>query len=120
MTRPLRLVYDLRYATDHFPGIGTHAAALAGSLLEQAAVGTVTFLWDPAARNTRFDLAPLRRHPRAVWLELDVPAMAPGTARGTGRVLSRLDADAYLSPFWLRPDTSSCRAGARAAGRRAA
>jgi alpha-1,3-rhamnosyl/mannosyltransferase len=100
----LNLAYDLRYATDHFPGIGSHARALAGALLEQPGIASLTFLWDPRARNSRFDLEPLRRHPRARWHEVDVPALAVSTARGTGRVLTRLGADAYLSPFWLRPE----------------
>jgi glycosyltransferase involved in cell wall biosynthesis len=100
----VRLIYDLRYATDHFPGIGTHARALAGALLERGRVDSVTLLWDPSARNTRFDLEPLRRHPRARWLDVDVPALATGTAHGTGRILARLPADVFLSPFWLRPE----------------
>jgi alpha-1,3-rhamnosyl/mannosyltransferase len=99
----LNLVYDLRYATDHFPGIGTHARALAASLLECERLATITFLWDPRARNTRFDLEPLRRHPRARWLDIPVAALAIGTARDTGRILARLSADAFLSPFWLLP-----------------
>lgn len=103
----MNLAYDLRYATDHFPGIGTHARALAAALLEREGMASVTFLWDPRARNTRFDLEPLRRHGRARWLDVDVPAMAAGTARGTGRILSRLPVDLYLSPFWLRPEGTS-------------
>lgn len=100
----MKLVYDLRYATDYFPGIGTHAHALAAALLERESLESVTFLWDPGASNTRFDLAPLRRHPRARWLDLDVPALAAGTASGTGRVLKTLAPDVYMSPFWLRPE----------------
>ena len=100
----MNLVYDLRYATDHFPGIGTYARALAAAVLGREGIESVTLLWDPRARNTRFDLEPLRRHARARWLDVDVAAMAPNTARETGRILSRLDADAYLSPFWIKPE----------------
>ncbi len=100
----MRLAYDLRYATDHFPGIGTHANGLAGALLERPGLESVTFIWDPRARNTRFDLEPLRRHPRARWLEVGVPALAMGTPAATGRLLARLSPDAYVSPFWLRPE----------------
>jgi len=100
----LNLAYDLRYATDHFPGIGTHALGLAAALLERPGFESVTFLWDPRARNTRFDLEPLRRHPRARWRELHVSAMSVDTAAATGRVLSGSDVDVYLSPFWLRPE----------------
>ncbi len=100
----MNLAYDLRYAADHFPGIGTHARALAGALLEQGGIDSVTFLWNPHARNTRFDLGALRAHPRARWHEVDVPALHPRTASATGRIVSRLGVDAYLSPFWLRPE----------------
>jgi alpha-1,3-rhamnosyl/mannosyltransferase len=100
----LKLAYDLRYATDHFPGIGTHASGLAAALLERERIERITFLWDPRARNTRFDLGPLRAHPRAIWHEVSEPAMGFGTARGTGRLLEALQPDAYLSPFWLKPE----------------
>jgi glycosyltransferase involved in cell wall biosynthesis len=100
----VKLAYDLRYATDHFPGIGTHARGLAGAILERPAIESVTFLWDPRARNSRFDLEPLRRHPRARWLDVPVPALAMGTAAATGRLLSRLSPDLFVSPFWLRPE----------------
>ena len=100
----MNLVYDLRYATDHFPGIGTYALALAEAVLGGEGIASVTLLWDPRARNTRFDLEPLRRHPRARWLDVDIAAMAPATGRETGRALDRLAADVYLSPFWLRPE----------------
>jgi len=100
----LDLAYDLRYATDHFPGIGTHARSLATALLERENLGSVTLLWDPRALNTRFDLEPLRRHPRARWVDVDIPAMGPATARETGRLLSSLGVDVFLSPFWLKPE----------------
>jgi glycosyltransferase involved in cell wall biosynthesis len=100
----MNLVYDLRYATDHFPGIGTYAYSLAEELLARGRVGEITLLWDPRARDTRFDAVRLRAAPRARWLDVDVPALSAATARGTGRILSRLGADAYLSPFWLRPE----------------
>ena len=100
----MKLAYDLRYATDHFPGIGTHARGLAEALLERPGFETITFLWDARERNTRFDLEPLRRHARARWLDVNVPAMAIGTAAATGRVLSRLPVDVFVSPFWLRPE----------------
>ena len=100
----MRIVYDLRYATDHFPGIGTHAFGLAGELLARGHFTELTFLWDPRAKNSRFDMAPLRAHPRARWLDVDVPALSAVTTLGTGRLLSRIAPDLYLSPFWLRPE----------------
>ena len=100
----MRVAYDLRYATDHFPGIGTHAFALASELLARGHLGEITFLWNPRAHNTRFDLGPLRSAPGSRWLEIDVPAMSTSTAHRMGHVLTRLAPDLYLSPFWLRPE----------------
>ena len=100
----MKLVYDLRYATDVFPGIGTHAHALAKGLLAGGLCAQIKFLWDPRARNTRFDLEPMRRHPRARWVECASPALSVGTPLATGRLLAKLEADVYLSPFWLRPE----------------
>lgn len=100
----MKLAYDLRYATDHFPGIGTHASGLAAALLARERIERITFLWNPRARNTRFDLGPVRSHPRATWHEVSEPAMGLGTARATGRLLESLQPDAYLSPFWLKPE----------------
>lgn len=100
----MRVVYDLRYATDHFPGIGTHAFALASELLARGRLSEITFVWNPWAQNTRFDLGPLRSADCVRWLDIDVPAMSASTAHRTGQLLTRLAPDLYLSPFWLRPE----------------
>ncbi len=100
----MRIAYDLRYATDAFPGIGTHAHALAVALLERPELESIDFLWDPNGQNGRFDLGPLKSHARARWHEIAAPAMSPWTAFATGRKLAELESDLYLSPFWLRPE----------------
>lgn len=100
----MSVVYDLRYATDHFPGIGTHAFALAGELLARGRLGEITFLWNPDARNSRFDFGALRSVAKARWVETDVPALSVFTAHATGRLLNRLAPGLFLSPFWLRPE----------------
>src|SRR5437899_1536276 len=100
----MRVAFDLRYASDHFPGIGTHAWALACELARQEAFDELVLLWRPGTANSRFDFAPLRAQARVRWHEVNVPALSIGTASGTGVALERLGVDAYLSPFWLRPE----------------
>lgn len=109
----MRLVYDLRYATDHFPGIGTFAWGLANGMLDGAAARAgfddLVFLWDPRAGNSRFDVSGLRADPRSRWHELPESALGLSTAWGTGRCLERMAADVFLSPFWIRPQRSRVR-----------
>lgn len=97
------VVYDLRYASDHFPGIGAHAHALLVALL--AADDTTRFrvLWRPGERVTRFDPAAIACQPRVEWHESLAPALGFSAPFTTGAWLRRLGGDVYLSPFYLQP-----------------
>lgn len=99
------VVFDLRYATDHFPGIGTHAFALLNALLEAPGDERYRVLWNPAEPSSRFDLAPVRAHPRVEWRECDVPSLGWDTPRRTGAELRRSGGGVYCSPFSLMPDS---------------
>lgn len=98
------VVYDLRYAADHFPGIGTHAFALLRALLELPGPERYRVLWNPAEPATRLDPASLRDHPRVEWRECDAPTLGWNTARRTGDVVRRAGGDVLFSPFSLMPD----------------
>jgi alpha-1,3-rhamnosyl/mannosyltransferase len=98
------VAYDLRYATDHFPGIGTHAWELLRALLEAPGDERYRVIWNPALPSSRWDVAPLRSHPRVDWAECDVPPLHWSTARRTGALLRRSGADVYFSPFSLCPE----------------
>ena len=50
----MNIVYDLRYASEHFPGIGTYAYALFAALVELPSADQFRVLWDPSAAGTRF------------------------------------------------------------------
>jgi alpha-1,3-rhamnosyl/mannosyltransferase len=104
MSRPVSFVYDLRYASDHFSGIGTHAYGLLRALLAAPGEERWRVVWSPTLACSRFDLGPLRAHPRVDWVETDVPPMGWRTAAGTGALLRRLGGGACLSPFWLLPE----------------
>jgi alpha-1,3-rhamnosyl/mannosyltransferase len=99
----LNVVYDLRYATDHFPGIGAHGHALLAALLELSTDDRFRVLWGARDHTTRFDPSQLAAHPRVAWTVVDAPALGMRAPFTTGAVLRRLGGDVYLSPFYLKP-----------------
>ena len=99
----MNVVYDLRYATDHFPGIGTHAHALLRALVSAPGVHRYRVLWGASDRATRFDPDWFARHARVDWVVVREPSLGPLAPLGTGRVLRRVGGDIYLSPFYLKP-----------------
>ena len=102
------VAYDLRYACDHFAGIGKHTHALLQALLELPGDERYLVLWNPGWRNTRFDLAPFRAHPRVEWVERRWHPIRPWGAVQVGAWLRRRRPSVYLSPFGLRPIASGC------------
>ena len=103
------VAYDLRYASDHFAGIGRHAYALLATLLELPGDERYAVLWDPRERDTRHDLARIRTHPRVEWVERPWHFIHPWGAVQVGAWLRRLRPAVYLSPFSLRPIRSGRR-----------
>src|SRR5580765_3853428 len=99
----LNVVYDLRYATDHFPGIGAHAHALLAALLELPTDDRFRVLWRATDRASRFDLGSFASHPRVDWTLVEAPALGLRAPFATGELLRRLGGDVYLSPFYLEP-----------------
>lgn len=99
----MHVVYDLRYASDHFPGIGTYAYSLLAALLEQPGDERYRVLWPAGGTRSRFDLGRIRRHARAEWTETREPALGWRAPFRTGALLRKLGGDVYLSPFYLRP-----------------
>jgi len=97
------VVYDLRYATDHFPGTGTHAHALLRALLSLPGDDGYRVLWGASDHATRFDPEWFARHRRVDWVVVREPALGALAPLGTGAVLRRIGGDVYLSPFYLRP-----------------
>ena len=99
----LNVVYDLRYATDHFPGIGTHAHALLAALVAAPGEHRFRVLWGATDRATRFDPETLARQARVDWVIVREPSLGLLAPLGTGSVLRRIGGDVYLSPFYLKP-----------------
>ncbi len=99
----MKIAYDLRYATDHFPGVGTHAFHLLRELLALPGGDEYVVLWNPSAANSRFELGGIRTHERVRWLETPAPALAFATPWRTGALLRTTGPDVLFSPFYLAP-----------------
>lgn len=102
------VAYDLRYAGDHFVGIGTYAHALLEALLQSPGDERYVVLWDPRQAHERFDFAGLRAHPRVTWVEKPYPPLGPWALIQTGAWLRRLSPDVYFSPFHFLPLAPGC------------
>lgn len=100
---PRRVVYDLRYATDHFTGTGTHAVELFRALLATRRDDVLVALWRRGERSSRFALDEFRGAPGVEWHEVEAPSLGVSSPWRTGAELRRLRADLYLSPYFLRP-----------------
>jgi glycosyltransferase involved in cell wall biosynthesis len=105
----MHVAFDLRYASDHFPGVGRHAHALFEALLEQPGPERYTVLWNPREPSTRFgDFPAFREHPRVSWCERPFAAMSPVSLWQVGAWLRELRPDVYLSPFYFLPIAAGC------------
>ncbi len=102
------VAYDLRFAADHFPGIGTHAFCLLEGLLELPGEERYIVLWNPELKQSRFDLAPIREHPRVTWVERPWAPVAPHLLMRLGGWLREVSPDLYFSPFYLLPVGANC------------
>jgi len=108
MRGPMLIAYDLRYAADHFTGIGTHAFALFEALLSLPGDERYAVLWDPRLEHMRFDVTRFAHHPRVLWTERAAGPLHPLGMVATAAWLRRSRADVYLSPFYLRPPMAPC------------
>lgn len=102
------VAYDLRFAADHFPGIGTHAFCLLEALLDLPGDERYVVLWNPELTQTRFDFAPLKKHPRVEWIERPYAPISIPSLWRLGRLLREIKPAVYLSPFYLLPFSPGC------------
>lgn len=97
------IAYDLRYASDHFPGIGTHAYRLLEHLLALEGPERYVVLWAPGQSATRFDIEEVLRHPRVTRCETAGGPLGLAVPFSTGSWLRRLRPAVFFSPFSLQP-----------------
>lgn len=104
----MRIAYDLRYASDHFTGIGTHAWCLLEALLTQPGDEVYDVLWNPGLESRRYDPARLAGHPRVRWHEAAIAPLGLRDPWQTGQWLRRVRPALYLSPFYVVPFRAPC------------
>lgn len=97
----MHLVFDARSITDHYPGIGRYGSGLTHALAQRDDV-RLTLLVDPRATNTFHSLPDVERvavphSPTSLGQQWVVP-----------RLLKRLQADVYHSPYYLMPYLVPC------------
>lgn len=102
------VAYDLRFATDAFSGTATHAFCLLHAMLALPGDYRFVLLWHPGFELSRFNLEPLRRHPRVTWLERRIGPVSPMGLVRLGGLLRSLRPSVYFSPFYLRPVRPGC------------
>lgn len=99
----MKLVYDLRFARDHYVGIASYACSVLAALLARDETLEIAALWNPGCRSHFGDLEALRRHPRVRWVETTLQPSSIIAAWPLGRLVRSLAVDAYVSPFYLVP-----------------
>ena len=97
----MHVVFDARSITDHYPGIGRYGSGLTHALARRDDVH-LTLLVDPRATNTFHSLPDVERVP--------VPHSPArfGQQWVVPRLLRRLQADVYHTPYYLMPYVLSC------------
>jgi glycosyltransferase involved in cell wall biosynthesis len=102
------IAYDLRFAADHFTGIGTHAYALLRAMLERPGDEHYAVLWNPRLDSRRYDVREFVSHPRVRWVERRIAPLGPLSAWEVGSWLRHVRPDVYLSPYVLLPEGARC------------
>lgn len=95
------IVIDGRVIADHFTGIGRVTYSLVDAIAALKPTRRVLLLYNPAARNTRYDLAGLADAIELV--PVNIPLFSPAEQVRMPRVLQRLGAGLYHAPYYARP-----------------
>ena len=98
----MRLLFDARTLQDHFPGIGRYVFNLLRALAPLWE-GEIWVLYCPDARNTRFDLAALTRHPNVHPIPVAVPVFHWREQTDLPRLIRVIGPDLAHLPYYVRP-----------------
>lgn len=99
----MRIGLDIRYTTDHFPGIGRYVVSLARALAELDHGHTLVLIHDPRARGGRYGSSELSRLPRVELAPLAMGAFSPLQQLALPRLAQRLKLDLLHSPYFIKP-----------------
>jgi len=98
----MRLVLDARTVNDHFPGIGRYVVGLARALVPFLAQGEEMILLRDPTHSSTLDLMSLVGD-RVRILDVPISPFSPRQQWTLPRLLRRLRADVYHSPYYLTP-----------------
>ena len=94
---------DGRYIQDHFPGIGRYTYNLIDALARVAPDERFVVFYNPAPRNTRYDIAALARHPNVELRRVDVPTFSLAEQYRLPFVIRDLSFAICHSPYYIKP-----------------
>jgi glycosyltransferase involved in cell wall biosynthesis len=98
----MRIAVDGRYIQDHFPGIGRYTFNLIRHLAAQSDDHFVVF-YNPALRNTRYDISELGRPRNVTLVPLGVATFSLGEQWRLPLAALRQKADLLHSPYYIKP-----------------
>ncbi|HHB91166.1 MAG TPA: glycosyltransferase family 1 protein [Anaerolineae bacterium] len=98
----MRILIDARVIQDHFPGIGRYAYNLLDALAPLLP-GELLALTAQNARNTRYDLARLARHPNLHLIPTDIPIFHPRSQTALPGLIRDLHPDLVHFLYNVRP-----------------
>jgi glycosyltransferase involved in cell wall biosynthesis len=97
------IAFDARYVNDRHHGIGRHAYNLLDALTRLDPDRRFIAYYDPAYRNTRFDMDVVRERSNVELRPLRLPLYFPGEQLVWPAVLARARADLFHSPYVVLP-----------------
>jgi alpha-1,3-rhamnosyl/mannosyltransferase len=99
----MRIGLDIRYANDHFPGIGRYVVNLARALAAFEHPHTLVLLHNPALPNTRYDLHELARSSQVELVTTTARPFSLAEQIQLPRLVRRLCLDVLHSPYYIKP-----------------
>ena len=104
----MRIGIDGRYMQDHFPGIGRYTYNLALNVAAAAPEDTLFLFVDPAALNTRFDLAPFVEAANVRLIPASVSPFSLRQQTALPSLARQHHLDVYHSPYYVVPYAMPC------------
>jgi alpha-1,3-rhamnosyl/mannosyltransferase len=99
----MRIGLDIRYAHDHFPGIGRYVVNLARALVALEHPHTLILLYNPALPNTRYDLREFANSSQVEMVSTTARPFSLAEQFQLPRLAQQLRLDVLHSPYYIKP-----------------
>lgn len=97
------IAIDGRYIQDHFPGIGRYTYNLVDSLARVVSEKQFVVFYNPAPKNTRYDIAALARHPNIKMRRVDIATISLAEQYRLPFIIRHSPFALFHSPYYLKP-----------------